>query len=46
MQCFLNRMNITWEPDEKLQQNIRNTIEEAHSYLCHIAGNYALPFEA
>lgn len=45
-QAVLNRMNITWEPDEKLQQNIRNAIEEAHSYLCHMAGNYELSFVA
>lgn len=44
-QAVLNRMNITWEPDDKLQQNIRNAIEEAHSYLCHMAGNYDLSFE-
>ena len=44
-EAVLNRMNITWEPDEKLQQNIRNAIEEAHSYLCHMAGNYLLSFE-
>lgn len=44
-EAVLNRMNITWEPDEKLQQNIRNAIEEAHNYLCHMAGNYALSFE-
>ena len=43
--AVLNRMNITWEPDEKLKQNIRNAIEEAHSYLCHMAGNYLLSFE-
>lgn len=41
----LNRMNITWDPDKKLQQNILNAIDEAHSYLCHMAGNYALSFE-
>lgn len=44
-EAVLNRMNITWEPDEKLQENIRNAIEEAHSYLRHMAGNYALSFE-
>ena len=44
--AVLNRMNITWEPDEKLKLNIRNAIEEAHSYLCHMAGNYELTFES
>ena len=44
-EAVLNRMNITWEPDEKLKQNIRNAIDEAHSYLCHMAGNYTLSFE-
>lgn len=44
-EAVLNRMNITWEPDEKLKQNIRNAIEEAHSYLCHMAGNYLLSFD-
>ena len=44
--AVLNRMNITWEPDDKLKQNIRNAIEEAHSYLCHIAGNYELAFDS
>lgn len=45
-EAVLNRMNITWEPDEKLQRNIHNAIEEARSYLCHMAGNYELSFEA
>lgn len=44
--AVLNRMNITWAPDEKLTQNIRNAIEEAHSYLCHMAGNYELSFDS
>lgn len=43
--AVLNRMNITWEPDEKQKQNILNAIEEAHSYLCRMAGNYLLSFE-
>lgn len=45
-EAVLNRMNITWVPDEKLKQNILNAIEEAHSYLCHMAGSYALTFDS
>lgn len=45
-EAVLNRMNITWEPDEKLAQNIRNSIEEANSYLCHMAGNYLVSFDS
>ena len=28
-QAVLNRMNITWEPDEKTERNTKNAIEEA-----------------
>lgn len=45
-QAVLNRMNITWEPDVKQTQNIRNAIEEARSFLCKFADNYELTFES
>lgn len=44
-EAVLNRMNITWEPDEKTQKNVRNAMEEAMSYLRSVAGNNALSFE-
>lgn len=44
--AILNRMNITWEPDVKLAQNIQNAIEEAQSYLRSIAGNPELSFDS
>lgn len=44
--AILNRMNITWEPDAKLAQNILNAIEEAQSYLRSIAGNPELSFDS
>lgn len=40
----LNRMNITWEPDEKTAQNIKAAIMEAQDYLRGIAGSPALSF--
>lgn len=43
--AVLNRMNITWEPDDKLKNNIQEAIREAHSYLCSIAGNDTLSFD-
>lgn len=43
--AVLNRMNITWDPDEKLAQNIANAIEEAQDYLRHHAGSPGLSFE-
>lgn len=43
--AVLNRMNITWEPDEKTARNIKNAIEEAQDYLRDYADNLALPFE-
>lgn len=44
-QAVLNRMNITWEPDEKTASNIKNAIEEAQDYLRSLAGNSELSFE-
>lgn len=43
-QALLNRMNITWDPDEKTERNIRNAMEEAEGYLRKIAGNPNLTF--
>lgn len=43
--AVLNRMNITWEPDDKLKANVLNAIEEAQSYLRKIAGNSEVSFE-
>lgn len=43
-QALLNRMNITWLPDEKTEQNIRNAMDEAADYLRKIAGNPDLTF--
>lgn len=43
--AVLNRMNYTWQPDEKTAQNIQNAIEEARDYLRSRAGNAALSFE-
>lgn len=43
-QAVLNRMNITWEPDEKTAQNIKAAIIEAQDYLRGIAGSPALSF--
>lgn len=45
-EAVLNRMNITWEPDVKQAQNIRNAIEEARGLLCKTADNYELTFES
>lgn len=44
--AVLNRMNITWEPDEKLKANIGNAMEEAQEYLRSVAGNMELTFDA
>lgn len=44
--AVLNRMNITWEPDEKMAWNIRNAIEEAQDYLRSVAGNSETSFES
>lgn len=38
-QAVLNRMNITWEPDEKTERNTKNAIEEALDYLRDTAGS-------
>lgn len=40
-----NRMNITWELDEKTETNIRNAIEEAVDYLRKVADSSSLSFE-
>ena len=42
----LNRMNITWEPDEAMRCNVENAIEEAQDYLRNVAGNPGLSFAA
>lgn len=42
----LNRMNVTWVPDKKLETNILNAMEEAQDYLRSVAGNSELTFEA
>lgn len=42
--AVLNRMNITWEPDEKTAKNIKNAIGEARDYLRSVAGNPTLTF--
>lgn len=42
----LNRMNITWDPDEATVINIRHAIEEAEDYLRKDAGNPQLSFES
>lgn len=44
-EAVLNRMNITWVPDEKTAQNIKNAIEEAQDYLRNHAGSPELSFE-
>lgn len=44
--AVLNRMNITWELDEKAAQNIKNAIEEAQDYLRKTAGNPELSFDS
>lgn len=44
-QAVLNRMNITWEPDEKTERNTKNAIEEALDYLRDTAGSPGLSFE-
>ena len=45
LHAVLNRMNITWEPDDHTVQNIRNAIAEARDYLRSHAGNPELTFE-
>ena len=42
----LNRMNITWDLDEKTERNIRNAIEEAQDYLRKYADDPELSFES
>ena len=37
-----NRMNITWELDEKTETNIRNAIEEAVDYLAGLKAKQEL----
>lgn len=41
----LNRMNITWEPDEKTAQNVEDAIEEAIAYLRDRAGSSTLELD-
>lgn len=43
-QAVLNRRNITWQPDDKMEQNTRDAMEEAKGYLRKIAGNPDLTF--
>lgn len=43
-QAVLNRRNITWQPDEKTEQNTRNAIEEATDFLRKTAGKPDLTF--
>lgn len=43
--AVLNRMNITWEPDAEMAQNIMNAIEGAMDYLRSVAGNPETSFE-
>ena len=43
-QDVLNRMNITWEPDEKTVKNIRNAIIEAEDLLRNHAGSRDITF--
>lgn len=45
-QAVLNRMNITWEPDAKTAENIKNAIEEAQDYLHSAAGSPGLSFDS
>ena len=45
-QAVLNRMNITWEPDEKTERNTKNAIEEALDYLRDTAGSPWLKYES
>lgn len=44
-EAVLNRMNITWEPDAKLEQKILDAMEEAQALLQSHAGNYDLAFD-
>lgn len=41
----LNRMNITWEPDDKTAENIKAAIEEATAYLRDRAGSSTLELD-
>lgn len=43
--AVLNRMNITWVPDQKLKEKILDAMEEAQSLLRSYAGNYDLTFD-
>ena len=42
--AVLNRLNITWEPDEKAAQNIKLAMDEAGDFLRNRAGSPALAF--
>lgn len=43
--AVLNRMNITWEPDQKTEDKVLDAMEEAQLLLRSHAGNYDLTFE-
>lgn len=45
-QAVLNRMNVTWIPDDAMRRNVENAIEEAQDYLRKVAGNPGLSFAA
>ena len=42
--AVLNRLNITWEPDEKAAQNIKLAMNEAADFLRNRAGSPTLSF--
>ena len=42
--AVLNRLNITWEPDEKAAQNIKLAMDEAADFLRNRAGSSTLSF--
>lgn len=42
LKLALNRMNITWEPDEKELENVTAAIEEAEAFLRARSGNKEL----
>lgn len=44
--AVLNRMNITWEPDEKLKAKVLDAMEEAQQLLRSHAGNDSLTFDS
>jgi len=44
--AVLNRMNITWEPDEMLKAKILDAMEEAQQLLRSHAGSDSLTFDS